>query len=290
MTRIGIIPSRGFGDGLIFLIAAHNLQEKGFIPTTYSPALSSFRMWLPNTRIHPEIPHVSHFKEHHDALILQHDNSKASYEMADLPIPVFRFFGEYCPKKHGKPRPTDYICDRSIPMAHNVRLAMIRWFGSCSLSNGLIPPSGLVFQKYARRIALHPGSSSSQKNWPLAKFEQISLFLQRSGFEPVWVTNQEGAPQFASLDLLASFLYESYAFIGNDSGPGHLASYLNLPSLIIGPSRSHLNLWQPGWTKSHLAFPPQWSSYIPWDRRNWQKWISTKKIIKILKNNILQTK
>ena len=53
---------------------------------------------------------------------------------------------------------------------------------------------------------------------------------------PVFITENNN-PIFSSLEELTSFLYESAFFIGNDSGPGHVASALNIPTLTIGQTK-----------------------------------------------------
>ncbi len=70
------------------------------------------------------------------------------------------------------------------------------------------------------------------------KFLKVAAWLSREGYDPVFTVapyeqSEWSGPLFPQLEDLASFLYESGAFLGNDSGTGHLASLLKIPHLII---------------------------------------------------------
>jgi ADP-heptose:LPS heptosyltransferase len=101
---------------------------------------------------------------------------------------------------------------------------------------------------------LHPGSGSRHKCWPAEKFLELAHRLARDGLRPRIVVGDVeedlwGPPEidaFAAAgelhrprDLLG--LLDSYRgaglFVGNDSGPGHLAGVLGLPTLVLfGPT------------------------------------------------------
>ncbi len=289
MTKsIAVVCSPGIGDGLIMHIASHSLAQAGFQVTTFNDHLSGFGKWLKGYSLakQPSQEAIEETFQHFDAIILQHDNTPKSKKIKTLKPKIFGFYGSHLVSKHGELTAHDYVCDPTKSMVLNLSLAMTKWFGLPSTENGLLPPSGLIHKKHPRRIAIHPGSSASTKNWPLEKFLQVSTFLKKQSYEPVFLS-QEERPIFPSLEELASFLYESGAFLGNDSGPGHLASYLNIPSLIIGSSSKHLQLWRPGWFPPIIATPPRIASYFKWTRPHWKSFITTKKVIKQLKTNIL---
>ena len=60
---------------------------------------------------------------------------------------------------------------------------------------------------------------------------------------------------FDTLDGCAAFLYESGYFIGNDSGGGHLASCLDIPTLSIHGRKGKARQWSPGWGKVQVVTP-----------------------------------
>lgn len=282
IKNIAVVCAQGIGDGLIFHIAAHNLSLLGHNVTTFSDHLHEFGSWLEGYQFAPqpllsEIP--SQFQKF-DLIILQHDNSPKARAIKLFPN-VYTFYAEHKQEKHGPLTSFDYVCDRSVCMVENLKEALTGWFTLSSKENGLIPPQGLQHRKYPLRIAIHPGSSVEEKNWPLAHFEKVGCALEQRGYEPIFLT-QSGTPLCPTLETLASFLYESGGFIGNDSGPGHLASYLQIPSLIIGSNSTHFRLWKPGWHPATIITPPTWAQYFTWTKRRWKSFLPVNKITSLL--------
>jgi len=92
--------------------------------------------------------------------------------------------------------------------------------------------------------------------------------LKDRGFEPVFLVNEEerfewlrvtskgyALPQMQSLSELAEMLYESGYLISNNSGLAHLASNLQVPSLIITNEKGRKKLWRPGWLSGQFITP-----------------------------------
>jgi hypothetical protein len=166
--------------------------------------------------------------------------------------------------------------------------------------NGIVPPKDeqipMQFQKEKKRIILHPASAKESKNWPIEKYLKLAKKLQKKGFSPCFVVHEKERKKylfveehkiplisFSSLEDLAHFVYESGAFIGNDSGIGHLASCLNLPTISIFRNHRSAKLWHPGWGKNQSVFPPAWILNIGGFRfrdKYWKKCISVKKVFK----------
>lgn len=112
-----------------------------------------------------------------------------------------------------------------------------------------------------RGVLIHPGSGSPAKNWPIERYLELISRLRESG-ESVRVligeVEEERWPadvlarlsQAASLHRPGSYvelmdaLIASRVFVGNDSGPGHLAAILGVPTLtLFGPTDPIR--WQP---------------------------------------------
>lgn len=247
MKRIAIVPASGIGDALLMQICAANLQSIGYETVTFSKPMLSLVDWFPNSQFSAERDELSHF----DAVILQYDNTAKAAAVRELPN-VYNFYGDYNRDKHGSLRPgKDAVFDPSVSMADNIARATRELFPATlgTKNNGLIPLSSLTFRKYPKRVAIHTTSTSETKNWPHASFLTLRDKLAEAGWEPVFI------PLFATLSDLASFLYESGSFIGNDSGPGHLASNLGLSTLTIGSSEKHLRFWRPDWHQGAIASP-----------------------------------
>ncbi len=120
------------------------------------------------------------------------------------------------------------------------------------------PPSGpLLAKSDARSLrfdwALHPGSGSRRKNWPLPAWQQLidrlpgrRLVLLGPAEEGLRTAVQSWGHVLAagSLEEVAENLQASRVFIGHDSGPSHLAAALGVPTVaLFGPTSPQL--WAP---------------------------------------------
>jgi len=111
---------------------------------------------------------------------------------------------------------------------------------------------------------LHPFAAAPEKTWPAAGFQAIAGHLERSGMEVVviggagddfapfraWRT-LPGAPLAEVKDLLAT----AALFVGNDSGPAHLAAAFGLPVVAIFGA-SDPAIWGPWRTQSEVVAAP----------------------------------
>ena len=100
-------------------------------------------------------------------------------------------------------------------------------------------------------VAIHPGSGSPRKNWPLPGFRQVASRLTQGGTDVLWVggeadadvlnelTPSAGESVARELDIcaLAALLSRAGAFLGNDSGVSHLAAAVGTPTIaLFGPT------------------------------------------------------
>jgi heptosyltransferase III len=102
-------------------------------------------------------------------------------------------------------------------------------------------------------VAIHPGSGSATKNWPVAGFLGLARRLLGDAVaQPVFVVGEAddreaaqlrkeapGVTVIEGLDLphVAGILSNCRAFVGNDSGITHLAAAVGLPVVaLFGPS------------------------------------------------------
>ena len=227
-------------------------------------------------------------------MILQHDNSEIAKKIHALhseKLSIYTLYGTHLLSKHGPLRPGfDIIFDQTICMAENIAYAMQALFPEVEvdLANGLVPLKGLTRNRFPNRIAIHPTSSSVEKNWPKSSFLRLRDELSGMGWDPVFIVSPSeatewNAPKLPTLSDLATFLYESGYLIGNDSGPGHLASNLGIPTVIIGQCKDHLTFWRPGWLRGELAHPPSWTGKTKLTKNNWKLFISLNRVIKQFK-------
>jgi heptosyltransferase-3 len=120
-----------------------------------------------------------------------------------------------------------------------------------------IPKARLFVRQQARPRAiavLHSAASAPDKTWPAENFVALAdELLCRSGLMPVFIGGAaddltpferfevvRGAP----LEQVKSLIAEASLFIGNDSGPAHMAAALDVPLVVMfGPSDSVI--WGP---------------------------------------------
>ncbi len=299
MKKIAVVCAPGIGDVLIFQIAAYQLGKNGFETTTFSNHLPGFGKWFPETEmtrmaLQPELDRIGEIFEGYDAVFLQHDNTPKAKAIYALPLPVYTFYGSHVVSKHGPlKKGFDFVCDNNRTMADNVVSALGELFQiEAGKENGLAPPPSLVHRKWRKRVAIHPGSSDLDKNWPRDKFLNLAERLEREGLDPLFLAPSSErslwkGPDLKNLEDLAAAIYESGFFIGNDSGPGHLASNLDIPHLIIAGNRKQMRLWRPGWMSGTILLPPAWLPDWKPLRPHWKKFISVKKVFNSFKKRHL---
>lgn len=103
-----------------------------------------------------------------------------------------------------------------------------------------------------RRIVLHSGASQKLRVWPLTRYAALLKNLRASGWEPVVLCDRWQLPLWHDLgetsvrvapdmDELVETIASGAAFLGNDSGPGHLAALCGVPTFtIFGPQLPEL--------------------------------------------------
>ena len=120
-------------------------------------------------------------------------------------------------------------------------------------------------------VVVHPGSGGAAKRWPRERFEALVVALREEGkpVQPVlglveWQQwgdvalrhwrSELGAQVLSSPGALAKHLGAARAYLGNDSGPTHLAAQLGLPTLaLFGPTDP--TRWAPRGPRARILAP-----------------------------------
>jgi heptosyltransferase-2 len=113
-----------------------------------------------------------------------------------------------------------------------------------------LPPRENIFIPAARggqTILIHTGAAQRVRVWPLEKYRGLAAQLRQKGF-PVQIACDPGQRGWwrgageaeiatpANVTELIGLIDRAGAFIGNDSGPGHLAAICGVPTFtLFGP-------------------------------------------------------
>jgi lipopolysaccharide heptosyltransferase III len=111
---------------------------------------------------------------------------------------------------------------------------------------------------------IHPFASAPDKTWTASGFLTVAEYLRRAGIEPVVIG--AAADDFsvfggyrimagASLTEIKLLLSKSSLFIGNDSGPAHMAAAFGIPVVVIFGA-SDPAIWGPWRTASEVVTSP----------------------------------
>lgn len=173
------------------------------------------------------------------------------------------------------PPPESFFGSRPVHTVEH-RLTQFYWTG---LPRGEVPAGRIVVKtaavtRLAQRltaegvdpreplVVLHPGAGDDLRRWPLSRFAELSRRLAQRGVLPVvpfGPEENELRGEFQQLhgnsalvlsglamEELAALFSRARLFVGNDSGPTHLAAAVGCPVVaVFGPTRAEW--WRP-WT------------------------------------------
>jgi len=296
--KIAIITAEGLGDGLQMMVSAHHLKATGHNIVVYNKHLSGFRDCFKGFEF--KYPFNLEDANSYECILLEHDNSVKSKQVTaflkESPLKKVIFIMNYCEKKHGPADSSMYCFDRKKTMLENIILGTQKMFSVENINhdNGILIPDHLKHRKNLQTVIIHPTASHPDKAWEKAKFIKLAKLLKSKGYKCIFVMTPAERKEWLFLEeigfelpvindlcSLAKIIYEAYAFIGNDSGPAHLASCLKLPVLVIGKRLQNLKYWKPDWHKSIIVSP---SRHIPnfkfmrLREKKWKKWITPKAV------------
>lgn len=294
IERVAIFSCMGLGDGLISLVLAHNLAQHGRKVTLFHPILKGMESWFPYLNIRPFPEHIETF----DHYYIFHEKSPWMAKVEEQCTKEFPektlILNPIATEKRDYPWWENGRFDGTQSFVDNLQrfCNQILYLTPTTKSNGITIPPHVVPFRFPKRVIIHPTSSRPGKNWPPEKYIELAHMLQKKGFEPVfiltesekktWPASDIPTPQINSLDALAAYVCESGYMIGNDSGVGHLASCLGIPTLTICRNRKPIRFWRPSWAAGIIVTPPAWIPNIKgirWRDQHWQKLISADRVL-----------
>jgi ADP-heptose:LPS heptosyltransferase len=149
--------------------------------------------------------------------------------------------------------------DRKVHTAEHLASAMF-FLGAPRCE---IPRARLFAQAPTARpsyAVIHALASTPEKTWPAERFVELARWLEKCGLEPVFIgaatDNLAAFPSFrriqgASLTEVKNLLAGATLFVGNDSGPAHMAAALGIP-LVVLFGNSDPVVWAPWRARAEL--------------------------------------
>jgi len=278
--RIAFVMSPRLGDALLSMIIVYNLHRQGYKVDVYSNYLYALRDWFPYVSIqkYPESPKAT--LTDYDVLLhtYRHDILGDADQWHDRVV-VFD---------------DDPLHKRCISMVKLQVLLCEEILGlkEVTTENGLIAPEGLVHRRHAQRVVIHPEASLPSKCWLPQRFVKLAQQLKTQGYQPEFVVapnerernqwiveNDFSMPEHTSLDALARWLYQSGWFVGNDSGIGHLASNLGIPTVSLMQRPKTMRRWRPDWAPGEVVLPSLPLILKQLKEKYWKYCIPTRKVM-----------
>lgn len=272
--KIAFLVSDKLGDSLLLLPLARNLVRSGYQLTLFGRHVHALASWLPGLEILPVPP---------DGVAGLTTFDRVFQMDIDQPIVI---------DPHNPPRPLDSLTLWLRQQAAQSRLFLEEsrafakaiygiedWSDSC----GLLAPHPERSRQNRRRVVIHPTAGTPERYWSAARFLELARRLTRKGYDVAFIVEERDAHTwhaatqgqsftvnyFESLHELGEFIHESAYFIGNDSGIGHLASALGVPTVTISHRPRNMSRWRPQWA-SGVIVPHLWLPLRAWRRKYWR--------------------
>jgi ADP-heptose:LPS heptosyltransferase len=152
--------------------------------------------------------------------------------------------------------------ERTVHTAEHLASAMF-WLGAQVCE---IPRAKLIAREAVPSVTavIHPVAATSEKTWCADGFLAVAERLKALGMEPVFIgASADDLAPFrayrtvagAPLSQIKTLLAGAAFFVGNDSGPAHMAAAFGLPVVVIF-GNSNPAIWGPWRTPSEIVTAP----------------------------------
>ncbi|HNY38973.1 MAG TPA: glycosyltransferase family 9 protein [Bryobacteraceae bacterium] len=162
--------------------------------------------------------------------------------------------------------------ERTVHTAEHVASALF-WLG---LPRQEIPRACLFTSGHppipSPRVVVHPFASAPDKAWPVDRFVSLARWLRDERKLPVTVIGAETDDfvpfndfdqlRGAELEQVKRLLRSSTLFVGNDSGPAHMAAAFGLPVAVLFGGTDP-NVWAPWRTRSETVVAANGLASVP---------------------------
>lgn len=276
------VMSPRLGDSLLSMVVVHNLLRGGYRVTVFSRHIDALRQWFPHVAIESALTAanaVERLNEFDVVLHAYHADKVLPSNAFHSRVIVMDDWPVYRQVKNMVDIQTE-LCEQRFGVNRAVR------------ANGLLIPDSVKVRCYPNRVIIHPIASDAQKSWLPMRFVKLALWLKQRGFEPEfllppeaqarwhWLEHHGFTPHaYDNLGDVASRIAESGWVIGNDSGIGHLASNLGIPTVSLAMRRRIAQRWRPGWAPSRAVIAPPLLPSRFLKERFWKYLLSTSRVM-----------
>ncbi|SAL56689.1 heptosyltransferase family protein [Caballeronia udeis] len=279
--RVAFVTSNAIGDTLVSMVIVRNLMDNSVDVTVYGTPAHTLRHWFPGVAICalPQDGLTTTFAGYDTVFQMQWNQPLR--DLVDVHPHVVTLHDVEFGNRPGcmAQRFADF-CRDDLALREPV------------LDNGITAPAGLVHRRNSKRVMIHPEASTEDKRWFSHRFVRLAQRLRKRGYDVQFVIAPHErerwrhlaafdipAPRFENLHELACCVYESGWFIGNDSGIGHLASNLGIPSLSLFRRRGVAERWRPAWGVVDVVLPWQWVPTAYLKEKLWRQTLTCNRVL-----------
>jgi heptosyltransferase-3 len=271
------------------MVIVHNLSRYGIAIDVYGRPAHALREWFPRVHIRP-LPAA---QDSHAVL--------AAYDTV-LQMQRHEPYADLVDTHPGA------VHLREVLYAKNAGCMAQRFATFCrdrfglpqtTIDNGIVPPRQLHHRRHPTRVLIHPEASRADKRWLPRRFIAVAKRLRAAGYDVHFVIaphererwralGAEGfeTTEFDKLHDLACWVYESGWCIANDSGIGHLASNLGVPTISLFRRRGISQSWRPAWGRGDVVLPWQWVPTAFLKERLWRQTLTCARVLAAFKRMV----
>jgi ADP-heptose:LPS heptosyltransferase len=268
-ARVMILRLRSLGDAVLTTPAIALLHEHRpdlEIAIAIERRFAEVYRGNPAIRTIAEDPDIAAIRRFRPRLVINFHGGSRSLWMTALSGARFRAgFGHHCAAHwiytHPIPRAQQILGEeRPVHTAEHLASAMF-YLG---VPQQMIPRAALFVsdpQPIAGLAVIHPFASEPAKTWPADRFVETAHALRDQGLAPIFIGGpKDDFTPFAGFDArpgqslaeTKQLLAHARLFLGNDSGPAHMAAAFGLPVIVLfGPSDARA--WHP-WQTDYRLF------------------------------------
>lgn len=261
--KVAVVASDNLSDGLMMMVASHRLLAAQAEVVTYHNRLLEMADWFSEHKFSdkPSIDLVYEEFTKYDLILLLYEPTPFMKEIIRLfsknaSPKIAIFYPIYSKYAHPRLTPLDRVFDKTLPMVDNICLAIasLLQVREHSKNNGLLPPCHLLHRRYKKRVAIYSTPFLAKK------YKKIAEGVRELGFDPLLIEGLD-------LGVGASLIYESGFFIGPECDLCHLASNMQIPTLVIAGRKKPFSLQKPGWLRTLDITTPRYLERFVLTRR-----------------------